>query len=799
MKYLILFLTLSFSLLASGQNNKANTSNVQVRPTADLKTIQLGKIQVSTSDVAGYFTVKDAQSYIERNPQWRLPTIEELQLIYENRSKLSNLKYGWDSYLASGTQNNFKFPNSNTEYGRGTWSKEFGTGRWVNPSPKTRLCLRLVKSENSNFSSSVTTKNSQDNTRNYSRLKYMYCSSGNCDNGFGTMIFPSNTGYREYTGTWKEKYKDRHWNDVKCQTLNCRFVKGKLVFTDGSYYEGSFDPDGQGYYQGYGVLFKANGNYKKGDFFKGVLNGFGEEKKSDGIIYKGRFYNGKRQGVCTLTYPNGKQVKGRYWDGQFISDNENYSNAKLDQAITGLNPINKTEYSTVNINGKEWMSENLNSTRFRNGDIIPQAKTEKELIEANANHTPIWCYYDFNPATETYYGKLYNWYAVNDPRGLMPLGYVIPSVNDWQLLSNLSLFKNGNGRAQLEKSEGKEIRSGKINTRFFFRFENGPSKEKKYDKVFGVPENQMGFYWTSDVYQNQYNDRINVYVVDANGSVQLDKYSRKGACVSVRGIIADHNYYVGSWIGSLKSGNGTEFYGVPTELKGFGTVYKGDKYIGLWKNGKQNGEGTIILSNGSKKTGLWLSGEFIGEWLLVDNRHKCYQCNTTMSKSTKRSAHEISNFKANAKSNKIALYNTESYCSTTCEAQAEAERKARQEKYARERQNYSSSSNSSGSSKNSTKNIKSDKNVYICSSDKPEKCCRTVVVTSSSPKTSGCCPRTDGNGCSSGHSWHSVGKNGEKTFQCSFCTITVNTDFSPRGGGCCPINGCIGHSWREIN
>ena len=121
MKYLILFLTLSFSLLASGQNNKANTSNVQVRPTADLKTIQLGKIQVSTSDVAGYFTVKDAQSYIERNPQWRLPTIEELQLIYENRSKLSNLKYGWDSYLASGTQNNFKFPNSNTEYGRGTW------------------------------------------------------------------------------------------------------------------------------------------------------------------------------------------------------------------------------------------------------------------------------------------------------------------------------------------------------------------------------------------------------------------------------------------------------------------------------------------------------------------------------------------------------------------------------------------------------------------------------------------------------------------------------------------------------
>jgi len=103
------------------------------------------------------------------------------------------------------------------------------------------------------------------------------------------------------------------------------------------------------------------------------------------------------------------------------------------------------------------------------------------------------------------------------------------------------------------------------------------------------------------------------------------------------------------------------------------------------------------------------------------------------------------------------------------------------------------------SSKSSMRNIKSNKKVYICSSDKPEKCCKTVVVTSSSPKTSGCCPRTDGNGCSSGHSWYSVGKTGEKTFQCTYCSITVNTDFSPRGGGCCPINGCIGHSWREIN
>ena len=61
------------------------------------------------------------------------------------------------------------------------------------------------------------------------------------------------------------------------------------------------------------------------------------------------------------------------------------------------------------------MQENLNVSKFRNDDPIPEAKTDEEWLKANQNGKPAWCYYSINSKN---YGKLYNWYAVNDPRGL---------------------------------------------------------------------------------------------------------------------------------------------------------------------------------------------------------------------------------------------------------------------------------------------------------------------------------------------------------------------------------------------
>jgi len=85
----------------------------------------------------------------------------------------------------------------------------------------------------------------------------------------------------------------------------------------------------------------------------------------------------------------------------------------------------------VVICGKIWMGCNLNVDQYRNGDPIPEVKDAKEWANLK---TGAWCYYDNNPANGEKYGKLYNWYAVNDPRGLAPDGWHVPSDAEWKEL-----------------------------------------------------------------------------------------------------------------------------------------------------------------------------------------------------------------------------------------------------------------------------------------------------------------------------------------------------------------------------
>jgi uncharacterized protein (TIGR02145 family) len=83
----------------------------------------------------------------------------------------------------------------------------------------------------------------------------------------------------------------------------------------------------------------------------------------------------------------------------------------------------KPQYESVRIGNQEWMTRNLDVDRFRNGDLIPYIESDKEWEEAGENKQPAWCYYDNDPEYGKKYGKLYNWFAVNDPRGLGPEGF----------------------------------------------------------------------------------------------------------------------------------------------------------------------------------------------------------------------------------------------------------------------------------------------------------------------------------------------------------------------------------------
>jgi len=94
----------------------------------------------------------------------------------------------------------------------------------------------------------------------------------------------------------------------------------------------------------------------------------------------------------------------------------------------------KPQYESVRIGNQEWMTRNLDVERFKNGDLIPHVKSDEEWVKAGQNGQPAWCYYKNYPENGKKYGKLYNWFAVADSRGLAPIGWHIPSDDEWTSL-----------------------------------------------------------------------------------------------------------------------------------------------------------------------------------------------------------------------------------------------------------------------------------------------------------------------------------------------------------------------------
>jgi uncharacterized protein (TIGR02145 family) len=91
-------------------------------------------------------------------------------------------------------------------------------------------------------------------------------------------------------------------------------------------------------------------------------------------------------------------------------------------------------YPTVIIGTQEWMAQNLKVSHYRNGDVIPNV-TDDEAWSALT--TGAYCWYTNNEAYfDPLYGKLYNWYAVNDSRNLCPSGWHIPSDAESTTLTN---------------------------------------------------------------------------------------------------------------------------------------------------------------------------------------------------------------------------------------------------------------------------------------------------------------------------------------------------------------------------
>ncbi|MBN1989451.1 MAG: fibrobacter succinogenes major paralogous domain-containing protein [Bacteroidales bacterium] len=177
--------------------------------------------------------------------------------------------------------------------------------------------------------------------------------------------------------------------------------------------------------------------------------------------------------------------------------------------LTSSKLVNRTvdKVATKAIYGNyNWASDNLDVATFRNGDPIPEAKTDEEWVQAAKEGKPAWCYLNNDPANGKKYGKLYNWYAVSDPRGLAPQGYRLPTYDDYQNLIKSTGSSAANNRAKQLMKGGKTGYNSKM---------GGYRTEEGYFKKAG----DFGRYWSESKYNETRAHTLYIERTSNTGSV----------------------------------------------------------------------------------------------------------------------------------------------------------------------------------------------------------------------------------------------------------------------------------------
>jgi len=140
-----------------------------------------------------------------------------------------------------------------------------------------------------------------------------------------------------------------------------------------------------------------------------------------------------------------------------------------------------------------WMTENLNVSTYRDGTVIPQVSDPRGWIGLT---TGAWCWYNNNSTTGTTYGKLYNWYAVNDRRGLAPTGWKIPDTRDLDKLASL-LLTYATAGGELKQSGIRLWNSPNTSGRNTQRFNGLPGGTVRGDSGVFEEIGKSGNFWTS--------------------------------------------------------------------------------------------------------------------------------------------------------------------------------------------------------------------------------------------------------------------------------------------------------------
>jgi len=170
-------------------------------------------------------------------------------------------------------------------------------------------------------------------------------------------------------------------------------------------------------------------------------------------------------------------------------------------------PVATMNIRAVKICNQTWMVKNLDVDHYRNGDKIPEVKDSAKWTKLT---TGAWCYYKNDPAYGAVYGKLYNWFAVNDPRGLAPLGWHIPSVTEFKVLTDC-LGGDSIAGGKMKESGTTHWNSPNNFATNSSGFTGLPGGSRNFDAIFNVI-GDVGVLWSSSYnwtyYLHKYNGKL---------------------------------------------------------------------------------------------------------------------------------------------------------------------------------------------------------------------------------------------------------------------------------------------------
>ena len=195
------------------------------------------------------------------------------------------------------------------------------------------------------------------------------------------------------------------------------------------------------------------------------------------------------------------------------NDSKNASYAADSIAAADSTAAASSGFPVITIGNQVWTTKNLDVSTYRNGDEIPEVQDASAWANLT---TGAWCYYDNDASNGTKYGKLYNWYAVNDTRGLAPAGFHIPTDAEWTQLSDYLGGESEAGTKMKSTNGWEEDGNGNNESGFAgfpggFRYYNGTFYViGSYGYWWSATENSSDYAWSRRLNYNDGNvDRSN--------------------------------------------------------------------------------------------------------------------------------------------------------------------------------------------------------------------------------------------------------------------------------------------------